>query len=72
MDGIREGDVILVSGPVGDHGIAVMLAREEFELSGKVASDCAAVTPFHGAARRDGRRALHARPHARWPRHGGA
>ena len=36
MDQIREGDVLLVSGPVGDHGIAVMLAREEFELQGSV------------------------------------
>lgn len=46
MDLIREGDVVLVSGPVGDHGIAVMLAREEFELEGSVRSDCAAVTPL--------------------------
>ena len=46
MGGIREGDVLLVSGPAGDHGIAVMLAREEFELSGSVQSDCAAVTPL--------------------------
>lgn len=46
MNLIREGDVVLVSGPVGDHGIAVMLAREEFGLSGQLASDCAAVTPL--------------------------
>ena len=37
MDQIRSGDVLLVSGPVGDHGIAVMLAREEFELQGSIA-----------------------------------
>ena len=46
METIRDGDVVLVSGPVGDHGIAVMLAREDFELSGSVQSDCAAVTPL--------------------------
>jgi hydrogenase expression/formation protein HypE len=46
MNRIGEGDILLVSGPVGDHGIAVMLAREEFELEGSVASDCAAVTPL--------------------------
>ena len=40
MDEIREGDAIVVSGPIGDHGIAVMLAREDFEISGDVASDC--------------------------------
>ena len=43
---IREKDVIVVSGPVGDHGIAVMLARGEFDLTGTVLSDCAAVIPF--------------------------
>ena len=41
---IRENDTILVSGPVGDHGIAIMLARGAFDLSGAVMSDCAAVT----------------------------
>lgn len=46
LDLIRAGDRILVSGPVGDHGIAVMLARESFELEGSVQSDCAAVTPL--------------------------
>jgi hydrogenase expression/formation protein HypE len=40
---IREGDVILVSGTVGDHGTAVMLAREEFGLRGKLLSDAGPV-----------------------------
>ncbi|TLF50484.1 hydrogenase expression/formation protein HypE [Halomonas urmiana] len=44
--GIRPGDAVLVSGPVGDHGIAVMLAREEFGLSGTLASDSASVLPL--------------------------
>jgi hydrogenase expression/formation protein HypE len=43
MAQIQAGDRILVSGPVGDHGIAVLLAREEFGLSGEVCSDCASV-----------------------------
>ncbi len=46
LDRICAGDVVLVSGPIGDHGIAVMLAREQFELSGSVRSDCAAVTSY--------------------------
>ncbi len=46
MSRICEGDVLLVSGPAGDHGIAVMLAREEFDIKGSVQSDCAAVTPL--------------------------
>jgi hydrogenase expression/formation protein HypE len=40
---IRAGDQVLVSGPVGDHGIAVMLAREDFDISGDVRSDSACV-----------------------------
>ena len=31
-DALRPGDRILVSGPIGDHGMAIMLARGEFEL----------------------------------------
>jgi hydrogenase expression/formation protein HypE len=46
LNRISAGDMLLISGPAGDHGIAVMLAREEFELSGSVQSDCAAVTPL--------------------------
>ena len=46
MQCIRAGDTILVSGPVGDHGTAVMLAREQFGLKGDLASDCASVLPL--------------------------
>jgi hydrogenase expression/formation protein HypE len=50
MGGITPGDAVLVSGPVGDHGIAVMLAREQFGLSGDLASDSASVLPLARAA----------------------
>jgi hydrogenase expression/formation protein HypE len=43
---IRTGDAVLVSGPVGDHGIAVMLAREQFGLHGELLSDAASVLPL--------------------------
>jgi hydrogenase expression/formation protein HypE len=43
---IKPGDSILVSGPVGDHGIAVLLAREQFGLSGNLVSDAASVLPL--------------------------
>ena len=51
MDRIAPGDVVLVSGPVGDHGIAVMLAREQFGLSGTLHSDSASVLPLTRAVR---------------------
>jgi hydrogenase expression/formation protein HypE len=35
------GDAVIVSGPLGDHEIAVLLARGEFSLQGEVKSDCA-------------------------------
>ena len=46
MNNIRTGDLILVSGPVGDHGTAVMLAREEFGMRGDLQSDAASVIPL--------------------------
>ena len=49
----RPGDVVLVSGPIGDHGITVMLARGELDIAADIVSDTA---PLHeltaGAARR--------------------
>jgi hydrogenase expression/formation protein HypE len=42
---VRAGDRILVSGPVGDHGAAVLLARQEFGLRGDLKSDAASVLP---------------------------
>ncbi len=50
LGAIETGDAVLVSGPVGDHGIAVMLAREAFGLSGDVESDAACVLPLTEAA----------------------
>jgi hydrogenase expression/formation protein HypE len=40
------GDKILVSGSVGDHGTAVMLAREQFGLRGDLQSDASSVYPI--------------------------
>lgn len=51
MNGIQAGDQILVSGPVGDHGVAVMLAREEFGMRGELQSDAASVLPLTRVAR---------------------
>jgi hydrogenase expression/formation protein HypE len=50
LDRIEAGDRILVSGPVGDHGIAVLLAREQFGLRGDLKSDAASVLPLTRAA----------------------
>ena len=47
------GDRILVSGPIGEHGTAVMLARGEFELEAPVESDTRSLWP---AGRRAARR----------------
>ncbi len=45
LDRVRAGDQVLLSGPIGDHGAAVMLAREEFGFRGDLKSDAASVLP---------------------------
>ena len=37
----RPGDKVLISGPIGDHGVAVMSVREGLSFSLPVQSDCA-------------------------------
>ena len=37
----RPGDKILVSGPIGDHGVTIMLARGELDIEADVESDTA-------------------------------
>lgn len=41
---LQPGDKVLLSGPIGDHGIAIMLAREELEIETDIKSDTA---PLH-------------------------
>jgi hydrogenase expression/formation protein HypE len=41
---LQPGDRILLSGPIGNHGIAIMLAREELDIENTVQSDTA---PLH-------------------------
>jgi hydrogenase expression/formation protein HypE len=44
-DQVRPGDAVLVSGPIGDHGTTIMLARGELDLESDITSDTA---PLHG------------------------
>jgi hydrogenase expression/formation protein HypE len=44
-DALRPGDRILVSGSIGEHGTAIMLARDEFELTAPVESDTRSLWP---------------------------
>ena len=41
----RQGDVLLLNGPVADHALAVLAARQELPLKGDFRSDCA---PLNG------------------------
>jgi len=45
----RSGDVLLISGPVGEHGMAIMVARENLNLVTGIMSDTAAL---HGLVER--------------------
>jgi len=42
---LRPGDALLINGPVGDHGLAVMLQREGLGFQSTLQSD---VAPLHG------------------------
>lgn len=55
------GDVLLVSGTVGDHGAAILAARNEFPMGRALESDCALLWPLARAvveAAGDGLRAM--------------
>ena len=43
---VRAGDLVLLSGPIGDHGITILLARGELELEAELQSDTRSLTPF--------------------------
>ena len=58
---VRPGDKVLVSGRIGDHGIAVMLARGELGISADVRSDTAPLGDLV-------RVLLQAAPSTRWMR----
>jgi hydrogenase expression/formation protein HypE len=41
----RPGDVIIVNGTLGDHGVAILVSRNELDLHSDIPSDC---QPLHG------------------------
>lgn len=49
-NGLRPGDILLVTGTVGDHGLAVLAARENLELEGDLRSDVAPIGQLVAAA----------------------
>ncbi|MDD5680471.1 MAG: hydrogenase expression/formation protein HypE [Candidatus Omnitrophica bacterium] len=40
---IKTGDKIVINGPIADHGVAVLLARESLGFKSEVRSDCASL-----------------------------
>jgi hydrogenase expression/formation protein HypE len=58
---VHDGDVVFVSGPIGDHGVAVMLARGDLAIEADVTSDTA---PLHELVET----LLAAAPGTRWMR----
>ena len=46
---VRAGDKVLLSGPIGDHGITILLARGELDMEGDLRSDTRAVYPLVNA-----------------------
>lgn len=50
--GLRSGDELLVSGPIGQHGMAVLAAREQLDFQPCPHSDCQSLFPAVEALRR--------------------
>jgi hydrogenase expression/formation protein HypE len=46
---IREGDAVIVSGPLGAHGLAVLAARESLPVGASLRSDAALLYPLASA-----------------------
>src|SRR6201996_3896042 len=59
---VKPGDKVLLSGPVGDHGITILLARGELDLEADICSDTRSVLPLVQAL------AAAAGPGIRWMR----
>ena len=62
---VRPGDRILVSGTIGEHGTAIMLARGEFGLDADIESDTRSLWPAVDALLERASRPLPARRHPR-------
>ena len=45
-DRVKPGDKIILSGPIGDHGITILFARGELDLEANIQSDTRSVWPF--------------------------
>jgi hydrogenase expression/formation protein HypE len=43
---VKPGDRVLLSGPIGNHGMAIMLARAELEIETEIRSDTRSLTPL--------------------------
>jgi hydrogenase expression/formation protein HypE len=52
--GLSPGDDLVLSGPVGDHGITLLAEREGFDIEGDLESDVAPVNDLVAAARAAG------------------
>ncbi|HKD84183.1 MAG TPA: hydrogenase expression/formation protein HypE [Terriglobales bacterium] len=59
---VRPGDKVLLSGPIGDHGITILLARGELDIEADLRSDTRSVFPLIEAMTRE------AGPGIRWMR----
>src|SRR6202050_2595184 len=50
---VRPGDKVLLSGPVGDHGITILFARGDLDLEAELRSDTRSAFPLVAALVRD-------------------
>lgn len=59
-DAVKAGDVLLLSGPIARHGMAIMSAREGLEFEAQIESDSACLVPLVELLRKHVGDAVHA------------
>lgn len=59
-DNVQPGDTVIVSGPIGNHGIAILSRREGLAFESEVVSDSAALNGLVAAMIAAGQGAIHA------------
>lgn len=59
-DAVRAGDVLLISGPIAQHGMAIMSAREGLEFDAQIETDSASLVPLVELLREHVGNAVHA------------
>lgn len=46
VEDVHPGDAVIITGPIGEHGLCVLIEREQLEVESPVKSDCESLYPL--------------------------